>query len=113
MLEGGIFEAVSSAAKEICFNSRLGNAGISSIFTRDLTVSSTGASAVAPKRKCMSLKDALKLFALEFFGCDKNSLTGRRILNGSFSDCKFYPREGDKLNVQEKMYVFLRFFQSF
>lgn len=46
-----------------------------------------------------NLKDALKLFALEFFGCDKNSLTGRRILNGSFSDCKFYPREGDKLNV--------------
>ena len=47
-----------------------------------------------------NLKDALKLFALEFFGCDKNSLTGRRILNGSFSDCKFYPREGETPRVK-------------
>lgn len=46
-----------------------------------------------------NLKEALKLFALELFGCDKNSLKGRRILNGSFPDCKFYPREGEKLNV--------------
>ena len=46
-----------------------------------------------------NLKEALKLFALEFFGCDKNSLKGRRILNESFPDCKFYPRDGEKLNV--------------
>ncbi len=46
-----------------------------------------------------NLKEALKLFALEFFGCDKDSLTGRRILNGSFPDCKLYPRDGEKLNV--------------
>lgn len=46
-----------------------------------------------------NLLSALKLFALEFFGCDKNGEKGRRILNGSFPDCKIYPREGDKFNV--------------
>ena len=43
-----------------------------------------------------NLKSALIMFALEFFGADKNSNLGQRILNGSYSDFRFYPAEDKK-----------------
>ena len=46
-----------------------------------------------------NLKDALRIFALAFFGLDKNSVDGKRLLNGSLPDCVFYPAEGKKLTA--------------
>jgi len=46
-----------------------------------------------------NLRAALKLFALEFFGADKNSSTGQRILNESYTDFKLYPEDGGKIAV--------------
>lgn len=43
-----------------------------------------------------NLREALKLFALEFFGTDKNSNLGHRILNESYPDLKIYPEPGKK-----------------
>lgn len=46
-----------------------------------------------------NLRDALKLFALEFFGADKNSRDGRLILSEGLSDLKIYPQPGGKLTA--------------
>ncbi len=44
-----------------------------------------------------NLRDALKIFAAEFFGADGN--LRERIMNGSFSDCMIYPTEEKKLTA--------------
>ncbi len=44
-----------------------------------------------------NLRDALKIFALRFFGLTEEN--GRRILNESFSDCRIFPEEGKKLTA--------------
>lgn len=46
-----------------------------------------------------NLKNALMLFALEFFGVGGDSDLGRRILHGSYPDVKIYPREEKKFTV--------------
>lgn len=46
-----------------------------------------------------NMRRALKFFALEFFGTDSESPTGRRILNGSYPDFKIYP-EDEKLTAE-------------
>ena len=38
-----------------------------------------------------NLRAALKMFALEFFGTEADKADGRRILSGSFTDCRIYP----------------------
>ena len=43
-----------------------------------------------------NMRDALKLFALEFFGAGEASLKNR-ILNESYSDLRIYPEEGKKI----------------
>ena len=43
-----------------------------------------------------NMRDALKLFALEFFGAEGGSLKNR-ILNESYSDLKIYPEVGKKI----------------
>lgn len=43
------------------------------------------------------LRDALKIFALEFFGFDENSADGKRLVRGSFPDCRIYPADGKKI----------------
>ena len=40
-----------------------------------------------------NLRAALKMFALEFFGTEADKADGRRILSGSFTDCRIYPDE--------------------
>lgn len=42
------------------------------------------------------LREALKIFALRFFGESADSLDGRRILNGNFPDFAIYPEEDKK-----------------
>ena len=44
-----------------------------------------------------NMREALKLFALEFFGTDKKSALGHRILNESYPDLKIYPEAGKKI----------------
>ena len=44
-----------------------------------------------------NLRAALKIFALEFFGFEKDSVNGARILKESFTDCPVYPAAGKKL----------------
>ena len=43
-----------------------------------------------------NMREALKLFALEFFGAEGTPL-GHRILNESYSDLKIYPEAGKKI----------------
>ena len=43
-----------------------------------------------------NLRAALKMFALEFFGTEADKADGRRILSGSFTDCRIYPDEESK-----------------
>ena len=43
-----------------------------------------------------NMREALKLFALEFFGAD-GSVLGHRILNESYPDLKIYPEDGKKI----------------
>ncbi len=45
------------------------------------------------------LGDILKIFALEFFGETRDTSKGRRIWDESFSDCVYYPAEGEKITV--------------
>lgn len=48
-----------------------------------------------------NLRAALKIFALRFFEADAESTDGRRILAGSFTDCRIYPdEEGKKLTAE-------------
>lgn len=46
-----------------------------------------------------NLRAALKLFALVFFGADKNDRNGRLIFSESLSDLKIYPRAEGKLTA--------------
>ncbi|MCM1546711.1 MAG: hypothetical protein NC033_06745 [Clostridiales bacterium] len=46
-----------------------------------------------------NLRAALKLFALEFFGADKEDRNGRLILSEGLPDLKIYPRPDGKLNA--------------
>lgn len=46
-----------------------------------------------------NLKSALQIFALAFFGLDKESADGKRLLNGSLPDCAFYSADGKKLTA--------------
>lgn len=46
-----------------------------------------------------NLRAALKIFALEFFGADKNDRNGRLILSEGLSDLKVYPRPDCKLTA--------------
>ncbi|MCH5148678.1 MAG: hypothetical protein J1G05_04880 [Clostridiales bacterium] len=43
-----------------------------------------------------NMRDALKLFALEFFGAEKGSTLCHRILNESYPDLRVYPEAGKK-----------------
>lgn len=45
----------------------------------------------------VKMREALKIFALEFFGAKRDSAIGRRIFNESFPDCKIYPQDGKKI----------------
>ena len=47
-----------------------------------------------------NMREALKIFALKFFGEDENSADGKRIINESFSDLRIFPEEGKKFNVE-------------
>lgn len=44
-----------------------------------------------------NMREALKLFALEIFGAEKNSSLGHRILNESYTDLKIYPDVGKRI----------------
>ena len=65
-----------------------------------------------------NLRDALKIFALRFFGLTEEN--GRRILNESFSDCRIFPEEGKKLTADavaalecdRKLYIISGFEQA-
>lgn len=46
------------------------------------------------------LRDALKIFALAFFGSDGRDDDGKRILGESFPDARFFPDEGKKFNAE-------------
>ena len=46
-----------------------------------------------------NMRDALKIFALKFFGADENDPDGKRILNESFPDLKIFPEEGKKFTA--------------
>ena len=45
------------------------------------------------------LRDALKQFALVFFGCGKDGREGRLILSEGLTDLKIYPKPDKKLTV--------------
>lgn len=44
-----------------------------------------------------NMREALKLFALEFFGSNEGDNLGHRILNESYPDFKIYPEDGKKI----------------
>ena len=46
-----------------------------------------------------NMREALKIFALAFFGAEMGSVAGQRILNASHTDLKIYPEEGKKLTA--------------
>ena len=46
-----------------------------------------------------NMREALKIFALKFFGVTENDPDGKRILNESFSDLKIFPEEGKKFTA--------------
>lgn len=46
-----------------------------------------------------NLKEALKIFAVEFFGAKENSNLYHRIINCSYPDFKLYPADGKKLTA--------------
>ena len=46
-----------------------------------------------------NMREALKIFALKFFGATDNDPDGKRILNESFSDLKIFPEEGKKFTA--------------
>lgn len=43
-----------------------------------------------------NMRAALKIFALKFFRLTEKDTDGRRVLNGSFTDCRIYPAEEGK-----------------
>ena len=43
------------------------------------------------------LRDALKIFALRFFGVTENDALGGRIMRESFPDCRIFPEQGKKI----------------
>ena len=47
-----------------------------------------------------SLRFALKIFALRFFGLTEDEADGRRIMKESLVDLRIYPDEGKKINVE-------------
>lgn len=47
-----------------------------------------------------NMREALKIFALAFFGVDENSSVGSRILHESFTDFKIYPEADKKFNTE-------------
>lgn len=46
-----------------------------------------------------NMRNALKIFALRFFGFSADSADGNRVLNESFPDFKIYPEEGKKFTA--------------
>ena len=46
-----------------------------------------------------NMREALKVFALKFFGVTEEDSVGRRILNESFSDLRIFPEDGKKFSV--------------
>ena len=47
-----------------------------------------------------NMREALKIFALAFFGADGNYSVGSRILHESFTDFKIYPEADKKFNAE-------------
>ncbi len=45
-------------------------------------------------------REALKIFALKFFGVSEADADGRRILNETFPDLRIFPEEGKKFTVE-------------
>lgn len=48
-----------------------------------------------------NMRDALKIFALEFFGFSEDGSDGKRVLNESYSDLKIYPSDGKKFTADQ------------
>ena len=46
------------------------------------------------------LRDALKIFALRFFGAEDGERPGGQILRETFPDCRIYPEQGKKFNAE-------------
>ena len=46
-----------------------------------------------------NMRDALKIFALKFFGVTERDIIGKRILSESFSDVRIFPEEGKKFTA--------------
>ena len=46
------------------------------------------------------LRDALKIFALRFFGTDAGERLGGQILREAYPDCRIYPEQGKKFNAE-------------
>lgn len=46
------------------------------------------------------LRDALMIFALRYFGAQRESKLGGQILRGTYPDCKVYPEQGKKFNAE-------------
>ena len=46
------------------------------------------------------LRDALKIFALRFFGTDAGERLGGQILREAYPDCMIYPEQGKKFNAE-------------
>lgn len=52
-----------------------------------------------------NLSSALKIFALKFFGFSADSPEGRRLLNGTYTDCPSYPEGEGKLTVDTAVQI--------
>ncbi len=70
-----------------------------SVFSNDIKSGALSHAYMLDFADTENLRKVLKLFALEFFGLDENSADGKRLLNGSFSDCIIYPEEGKKITA--------------
>lgn len=47
-----------------------------------------------------NMREALKVFALRYFGAEASSPTGARILHESYPDCRIFPERDKKFNVE-------------
>ena len=47
-----------------------------------------------------NMREALKIFALKFFGVKEGDPVGKRIVNETFPDLRIFPEEGKKLSVE-------------
>ena len=71
------------------------------VFSRDVSANRASHAYMLYFNDGVNLRQALKLFALEFFCTRRGERDGDLILEENFSDCKVYPSQGKKLTAAD------------